>query len=205
MADPDRSDAELLSAHVAGDRYAFEELFYRHYRQLYRLAVITSRNPEDAADALQDALFSAHRKASGFRPVLRRFGSDLRRDLSRNRVRRLGQAMVLAAELPSGVRRLHAHFIHTPASVVSYASDLTGLPWSCSAHAKDIWTIPEWEKREKMEEAGWGVTCTQEGAAHLDALFREQFLVPVQYEIVDRPRQRMHFTFVVLGKFQTTS
>jgi RNA polymerase sigma-70 factor (ECF subfamily) len=67
MADPDRSDAELLSAHVAGDRYAFEELFYRHYRQLYRLAVITSRNPEDAADALQDALFSAHRKASGFR------------------------------------------------------------------------------------------------------------------------------------------
>ena len=67
MADPDRSDAELLSAHVAGDRYAFEELFYRHYRQLYRLAVITSRNREDAADALQDALFKAHRHASGFR------------------------------------------------------------------------------------------------------------------------------------------
>jgi RNA polymerase sigma-70 factor, ECF subfamily len=67
MADPDRSDAELLSAHVAGDRYAFEKLFYRHHRQLYRLAVITSSNREDAADALQDALFSAHRNAAGFR------------------------------------------------------------------------------------------------------------------------------------------
>lgn len=62
-----RGDAELLAAHIAGDRYAFEELFYRHHRQLYRLAQLTSRNPDDAADALQDALLSAHRKARTFR------------------------------------------------------------------------------------------------------------------------------------------
>jgi RNA polymerase sigma-70 factor, ECF subfamily len=62
-----RTDAELLAAHIAGDRYAFEELFYRHHRQLYRLARITSRNPDDAADALQDAMLSAHRKAPTFR------------------------------------------------------------------------------------------------------------------------------------------
>ena len=63
----ERSDADLLAAHVAGDRYAFEELFYRHQRQLYRLAQLTSRNPDDAADALQDAMLSAHRKAPAFR------------------------------------------------------------------------------------------------------------------------------------------
>lgn len=57
----------MLLAHVAGDRYAFEELFYRHHRQLYRLARITSRNPDDAADALQDAMLSAHRSAPSFR------------------------------------------------------------------------------------------------------------------------------------------
>ena len=62
-----RSDAELLAAHVAGDRYAFEELFYRHQRQLYRLAQVTSRSPEDAADALQDAMLKAHRNAPAFR------------------------------------------------------------------------------------------------------------------------------------------
>jgi RNA polymerase sigma-70 factor (ECF subfamily) len=63
----DRSDRELLAAHVAGDRYAFEELFYRHHRQLYRLAMVTSRSPEDAADALQDAMLKAHRSAPSFR------------------------------------------------------------------------------------------------------------------------------------------
>ena len=29
---------------------------------------------------------------------------------------------------------------------------MTGLPWSCSAHAKDIWTTPDWEKREKLAD-----------------------------------------------------
>jgi RNA polymerase sigma-70 factor (ECF subfamily) len=61
------SDAELLAAHVAGDRYAFEELFYRHRRQLHRVARLTSRSPEDAEDALQDAMVSAHRSAGSFR------------------------------------------------------------------------------------------------------------------------------------------
>ena len=62
-----RTDAELLAAHVAGDRYAFEELFHRHHRQMYRLAQFTSHNPDDADDALQDAMLSAHRTARTFR------------------------------------------------------------------------------------------------------------------------------------------
>ena len=62
-----RSDAELLAAHVAGDRYAFEELVHRHHRQLRRLAFLTSRHHEDADDAVQDALLSAHRTAASFR------------------------------------------------------------------------------------------------------------------------------------------
>jgi RNA polymerase sigma-70 factor (ECF subfamily) len=62
-----RSDAQLLADHVAGDRFAFEELFLRHHDHLERLALITSRNHDDAADALQDAMLSAHRKAATFR------------------------------------------------------------------------------------------------------------------------------------------
>jgi RNA polymerase sigma-70 factor, ECF subfamily len=62
-----RSDAELLAAHVAGERYAFEELFLRHHRQLYRVATLTSASLDDAADALQDALLAAHRTAASFR------------------------------------------------------------------------------------------------------------------------------------------
>jgi glycosyltransferase involved in cell wall biosynthesis len=95
---------------------------------------------------------------------------DLRRDPTPNRIRRFGQALVLAAELPADVTRLHAHFLHTPASVARYAALLRGLPWSGSAHAKDIWTTPEWEKREKLASCDWLVTCTAANRDHLAAL-----------------------------------
>ena len=95
---------------------------------------------------------------------------DLRRDPTANRVRRLGQALVLAAELPAGVGRLHVHYLHTPASVGRYAALLLGLPLSLSAHAKDVWTIPDWEKREKLRAAEWTVTCSRMNLEHLRAL-----------------------------------
>ncbi|CAM4357571.1 Alternative RNA polymerase sigma factor SigM [Mycobacterium basiliense] len=63
----ERTDAELLRAFVAGDGLAFEQLFRRHRRQLYRLARLTSQTPEDAEDALQEAMLSAHRGAASFR------------------------------------------------------------------------------------------------------------------------------------------
>jgi len=63
----ERSDAELLSAHVAGDSDAFAEVFRRHQQRLWAVALRTSGNPDDAADALQDALISAFRRAESFR------------------------------------------------------------------------------------------------------------------------------------------
>ncbi|PPR68359.1 MAG: hypothetical protein CFH00_00645, partial [Alphaproteobacteria bacterium MarineAlpha1_Bin1] len=84
------------------------------------------------------------RRMPGFEWARRQWMADLRRDPKPNRVRRFGQAMVLAAELGADVSHLHAHFLHTPASVARYAAHLTGRSWSCSAHAKDIWTTPEW-------------------------------------------------------------
>ena len=112
----------------------------------------------------------AMRRRSGYRAARAAWLRDVRRDPTSNRGRRFGQALVLAHELPAEVAALHAHFLQTPASVARYAALLTGLPWSLSAHAKDIWTTPEWEKREKLEEARWAVTCTAAGAAHLRSL-----------------------------------
>lgn len=68
-ADPGsvRTDADLLCAHIAGDRYAFEELFGRHRTRLYRLARRRSQTIEDADDAVQEAMLSAHRGARSFR------------------------------------------------------------------------------------------------------------------------------------------
>jgi glycosyltransferase involved in cell wall biosynthesis len=110
------------------------------------------------------------RKKDSYRKTFQLWWRDLRRDPTPNRVRRFGQALVLGAELPEGVTRLHAHFLHTPASVARYAAALLGLPWTASAHAKDIWTTPEWEKREKLADCEWLVTCTAVNRAHLAAL-----------------------------------
>ena len=110
------------------------------------------------------------RKNPSYKKTFQLWWRDLLRDPTPNRVRRFGQALVLAAELPRDVGRLHAHFLHTPASVTRYAALLLGLPWSASAHAKDIWTTPEWEKREKLADCQWLVTCTAVNREHLAAL-----------------------------------
>lgn len=110
---------------------------------------------------------------------------DLRRDPTRNRVRRFGQALVLAHEMPADVKRLHAHFLHTPASVTRYAAMLLGLPWSVSAHAKDVWTTPEWEIREKLAACEWLVTCTACNAEYLRPLAAPHTPVELLYHGID--------------------
>lgn len=106
----------------------------------------------------------------GFLWLLPAFLRDLARDRTRNRLRRFGQACVMARELPGGITHLHVHYLHTPASVIAYAAVLRGLTWSFSAHAKDIWTTPDWEKSEKIAAAAWGVICTQDGYRELQRL-----------------------------------
>ena len=110
------------------------------------------------------------RRLQGYRRARRVWLRDLARDRSPNRARRFGQALVLATELAPDVRHLHAHFIHTPTSVTRYAALMRGLPFSISAHAKDIWTSPDWEKREKLADASFAVTCTRANADHLASL-----------------------------------
>ena len=62
-----RTDRELLQAHVGGDAEAFGILFARHRDRLWAVALRTMGNPEDAGDALQEALISAFRRAGSFR------------------------------------------------------------------------------------------------------------------------------------------
>jgi RNA polymerase sigma-70 factor, ECF subfamily len=64
---PGPSDADLLRSHVAGDSAAFGLLFQRHKDRLWAVALRTTCDPEDAADALQEAMISAFRRAKDFR------------------------------------------------------------------------------------------------------------------------------------------
>jgi glycosyltransferase involved in cell wall biosynthesis len=125
------------------------------------------------------------RTMPGYRAARRQWLADLWRDRTPNRIRRFGQALVLAAELPDSVRWLYVHFLHTPASVVRYTAMMRGLPWSGSAHAKDIWTIPDWEVREKLADCRWLVTCTAVGHRRLAALAPPDGRVGLVYHGLD--------------------
>ncbi len=137
------------------------------------------------------AVGAAH-SLPGFDAAAEAYRQDVIRDDTPNRRRRWGQACVMAHEMGDDVAGLYAHFLHTPSSVARYAAILRGLPWSFSAHAKDIWTSPEWELREKLTPAthgaAFGATCTRFGAAHLQALADSPARVDLVYHGLDLAR-----------------
>ncbi len=125
------------------------------------------------------------RRLPGYGAARAKFLADLRRDPTANRLRRWGQALVLATELPSSVERLYSHFLHTPASVTRYAATIRGLPWSISAHAKDIWTSEDWDIAGKLGDCDWLATCTAMGLARLKELAPEPGRLKLIYHGLD--------------------
>lgn len=130
----------------------------------------------------------ALRGTRGYKAARSIWLNDLKRDPTANRVRRFGQALVLAYEMPKDIGWIHAHFLHTPASVARYGAHILGLGWSCSAHAKDIWTSPEWELTEKLDDLDWLVTCTRANAEYLSSLASDPRRVELVYHGMDFSR-----------------
>lgn len=81
------------------------------------------------------------------------------------------QAACLARRLRrDGVDHLHAHFATAPAAVAELVHRLIGLPYSLTAHAKDIYVTPPRELTRKMHEARFVVTCTEYNHRYLQDL-----------------------------------
>lgn len=113
------------------------------------------------------------------------FLDDFAHQGNADRQRRWAQGCVLAHELPEDVTWIHTHYLHTPCSTARYAAHLSGCGWSFSAHAKDIWTSPEWDLRTKLNDASWGVTCTGVNAEHLKSLCDDPDKVELVYHGLD--------------------
>ena len=116
------------------------------------------------------------------------FCTDLWHDPTRSRLRRFAQALVMAREMPASVEHYYAHFMHTPSSVCQYASIINRQSWSISAHAKDIWTIPQRELRGKLLASDWVVTCTAANASYLSGLAPRPDKVSLLYHGLDFAR-----------------
>ncbi|HDZ81976.1 MAG TPA: colanic acid biosynthesis glycosyltransferase WcaL [Roseobacter sp.] len=189
---------ELVALEEAGLRFDIWSLRHPTDEKTHplhdRLKARVRYLPEYLRDA-PDRVAAAREAAQtlpGYEAALEVFERDLARDNTPNRRRRFGQACVMAHELPPGTRGIYAHFLHTPSSVARYAAILRGLEWSFSAHAKDIWTSPEWELREKLDPtahgAAFGATCTAFGARHLRNLAGDPGRIDLVYHGLDLGR-----------------
>ncbi len=102
-------------------------------------------------------------------------------------VKHLLQAGYLANAILPGkdIRHLHAHFAHSPASVAMFTSMLTSLPFSFTAHAKDIYTSDPGQLREKITMAEFVVTCTEYNRRFLQGLAPEATPIHCVYHGID--------------------
>jgi len=132
--------------------------------------------PQYLPEYLRDAPIGVARAVAaavwlpGFGKAWRAFRADLSSEFATARVRRFGQACVLAQQMPSSVRHIYAHFAHSPSSVARYAAMLRGIGFSISAHAKDIWTAPDWDLSRKISDASFVTVCNRAGHERLAAL-----------------------------------
>ncbi len=146
---------------------------YRDIRAfLPALRRCTRRRPHGVARAFRTAISQAFRdrrtRFSGPRKIY---------------IKELIQAITLADALDPDVRHLHAHFAHGTTTITWLAACITGLPFSFTGHARDIYA-PElnpkgWLKR-KLLAARFVVTCTEANVAHLKAI---------------APRARVHLVY----------
>lgn len=160
-----------------------------------RVGAIPQYLPEYLHDAPLSVAraFAAARRLPRFGAAWRAFRDDLASEFARARARRFGQACVLALQMPASVRHVYAHFAHSPASVARYAALMRGIGFSISAHAKDIWTAPEWDLRRKLADTAFVTVCNKAGYDRLKS-FGSQAPLKLIYHglsrdvIADAPR-----------------
>jgi glycosyltransferase involved in cell wall biosynthesis len=107
-------------------------------------------------------------------------------------VKELVQAITLADALAPDVRHLHAHFAHGTTTITWLAACITGLPFSFTGHARDIYAPelnPKGWLRRKLNAARFVVTCTAANVEHLRAI---------------APRARIHLVYHGLSADFTT-
>jgi len=159
-----------LSLHILSMRQPREAFFHT---SVGRIKAAVDYLPETFLTSLpfllpQNLLLAAkqpRRFAAALRTAFRRF---LRTHKSAT-FKHLFQAGYLVNKLLPGsnISHFHAHFAHSPTSVAFFASLLSGIPFSFTAHAKDIYTTDPVQLREKMAHAAFVVTCTEYNRRYL--------------------------------------
>ncbi|WP_163340280.1 glycosyltransferase family 4 protein [Desulfopila sp. IMCC35008] len=118
-------------------------------------------------------LFLAAKNPPRYRKAMALAGERFRRNRKLATLKHLLQAGYMTNRFllnEPDIGHLHGHFAHSPTSVTMFASMLSGLPFSFTAHAKDIYTSNPAQLKEKIEKAGFVVTCTRHNSEFLEQL-----------------------------------
>jgi glycosyltransferase involved in cell wall biosynthesis len=132
----------------------------------------------------------AVRRPRAYARTLRYTLSRCLRQRSTSTLRRFFQAGWLAGWGLRGVtiRHFHAHFCHGPATVAMFLKWLTGIPYSFTAHAKDIYLTEPDILRDKMREAEFVATCTDFNRRYLEGVGGDVVAIHLIYHGLDLQR-----------------
>jgi glycosyltransferase involved in cell wall biosynthesis len=128
------------------------------------------------------------RKLPGYRKALRVLRGDLRRIGNPLLINQFARALMACDQLGEQVGHFHAHFMNRPAAIARYAAAITSLAWSCSAHAKDIWTQSRPNLIAALASSQWTVTCSRHGYERLRSLSPLPDRVHLSYHGLDMHR-----------------
>jgi len=97
--------------------------------------------------------------------------SKRRRTLRRTRL--FLRCAVIADQLHGfGTTHIHAHYAHHPAEAAQRISGFTGIPFSFTAHAKDLFLTKPWKLTRLVRRSSFVLTCTRDGESYLRSLCR---------------------------------
>jgi glycosyltransferase involved in cell wall biosynthesis len=72
------------------------------------------------------------------------------------------------------IDHLHAHFAHDPALIAYLVHLMTGIPFSFTAHARDLFQVPEKALADRIRRANAVVTCCRANLDYLDQIAPSQ-------------------------------
>ncbi|MFE4544376.1 glycosyltransferase family 4 protein [Arthrobacter sp. NPDC056727] len=164
--------SEILAREAAGDRIEIFSLRpctdQRFHPGLARVqAPVTLIGRPKSAERVWETFRAA--EAAGLAPAVSRVFAELATTDPNDAL----QAINLAVALQNrNIRHLHVHFASTPTSVARLASAITGIPYSFTAHAVDIFveTVDD-DLRTKFAQAHHAVTISEYNLRFLQRRF----------------------------------
>jgi glycosyltransferase involved in cell wall biosynthesis len=131
----------------------------------------------DAPLMLLDHLYLALKSPSQYRDAVRHLTHSSGSRASFRAFLQAGRLARLSRQL--GIAHLHAHFAHNPTSLARYASQMIGVSFSFTAHAKDLYLTRPESLINKAELASFITTCTHYNSCYLNEILP----TPLAYKV----------------------